>query len=856
MAVAVIDEEEGAGMNFDAPVADQEEAKKRIKALLEDKKIKEDYYNRLDRKLKTLEGALASQRDEVESLQRTLKQEQDKDSLDNKSRQVEREQKTAKQEERIRNTLSNVLYRKAPPRPGKKNDSRAFELDTVLISFIRPNENIRYNLPFRVDSSTTLKHLRDDACKYWDVSTEEFILKTMGNSKCQNEIMVQECFKQGEIAQLRLEFKNKEQSSVTEAEYKAIAPKKQKGGRSNKDKADQGADSVLRFNDRFTGTLKKMGGVYFLLKLRDLKPSEHVNKIKPRDFCIYLFLGILTFLVYFSQRLPGEDYWLMRGVQDSLFVSVPKPASAINFNVDTSAHVPEFRDLTRFDDVWDWLQISLPHILWRNSSDGQQSINTYNTMKGYLSIRQKTLKEPSPVWLHCDKFKTEVASLEGTPSAACPSVHIEEKLEETADKHFEGLKRYWDYHLNQDKASDFVRGPALPWKFVNAADNSAKHNIGDIYGNLQKYDAGGYTVEYRATLPTLAGQENLAFYRKDMREFRQKNWINNLTTRAVFVGFNVYNYHYDTWVSVSLTIELPPSGVIVPTYEIRPFIPNLFETANEYSVSYFLFLRLLIAMYILFVVGVHEMRHKTRNQKAGYKYYLSLNGICDVSISVCIVITIGLRFALFNPAKTQDLITEMEDVGKTFGFTDFAEKARQYEWLYVLEGFIFGFTMIRLISLFRINRTIYLLWHTLGHAMKQGIYLCLLFMPTFLFFTFASHRIWGSDLKSFHTLSQSFISVYHMTNGYTSGAELARTDTWLAAFFYTMLYIFVTFLLTCGFATVFVEAYYVVQLTATASGEKFGAEKMKTWLVHPVLLSLFHFAIQGQGQVSHQIVSD
>jgi hypothetical protein len=853
MAVAPIDEDDDENVLklLDAPagsIQDLETAKGRIGALLEDQQRKTDYQNRLEKKLLTLDTALSQQRDEVESLQRTLELEKRKDNADEESRRTERLQKTRKQEERIRNDLSDVLYRKLPPRPGKKN--QVFELDTVLISFIRPNDNIRYNLPFRVDKETTLKQLRDDACKYWDVSTEDFILKTMGNSKCQNEILVNQCFKQGEIAQLRLEFKNKEQTSVTEAEYKAIAPRNNRGrGRSNK-KADMGVDTVLKFADKYASSLKKMGGVYFLLKLRDSKPSEHCNKIKPRDIFIYAFLAVLTVFIYSAQNPSGEKYWLLQGASSIIGVSVPKISS--DANAQTSASVPAFTEIKTYDDVWDWLEYSLPHVLWRNGTSTDQHIATYNMLVGYVNIRHKTLAAPNPAHAHCDRFKGTIESLTG---AVCPKMFIDKENEQVCSgiecigtgnsDHYAGIQRDWEFKRSDQKDTDFIRGPANPYDFVSAEDNSKKHGIGKVHGHLQVYDAGGYSAEYKAAVPELVQAENVEFYRKDMAYLRVKNWIDKLHTRAVFISMSFYNYHYDMWVALDLTLELPPSGLVVPSYEIRPFIPNLFETSTEYAITYILFFRLIIAGYIVVVVGLNEMSHKTKNQKAGYQYYISPNGICDVVISVCIIASIVTRFARFSNKRTSEEILLLTDVDKSYGYKSYSDLARDYEWLFIMEGIIFSAAMFRMVTLFRINRTVYLLWHTLGKTMKQGLYLCLLFVPTFWFFTMCGHSIWGSKLENFRTLSRSFITVFHMTRGSFNIADLVSMDTVMAVGYYLLLYIFVTFLLVTGFATVFIEAYYVVHLTSFSSGEAFSAERWKNWFIHPALLSCFHYAMTG-----------
>jgi len=318
-----------------------------------------------------------------------------------------------------------------------------------------------------------------------------------------------------------------------------------------------------------------------------------------------------------------------------------------------------------------------------------------------------------------------------------------------------------------------------------------------------------------------------------------------VTTRAIFVSFSVYNHHYDAWAAVQLTIEMPPSGFVVTSHHVRPFVPNLFETGHEYVITYIIFFRLLIAGYIAVVVSITERGHKTRNQKAGFRYYTSVNGLCDVASASCVVATMAMRFAKFNGVGTTELIKKMQDVDKTTGFLCFMDTAHAYEWLFILESAIFGITMLRLVSLARINRTVYLLWHTLGRTLTQGMYLCLLFVPTIFFFTLIAHRIWGANSMDFLTLSKSVISVFHMTKGALDVSQLVRLDTLLAAFYYFLLYIFVTFLLITGFALVFIESYYVVQLTCTAQGETWNYEKWKNWLVHPVLLSLFHFAVKG-----------
>lgn len=864
------DNDDNALKLLDEPVSKITElqvAKKRYKDLHEDRRRKVDYYMRLERKAQSLDKALAKERDEVESLKRTLELEQQKDEADAESRRLERDQKTERQEGRIRDYLSDVLYRKPPPPKRRKKKDQLYELETVLISFTRPKDNIRYNLPFRVDKTTTLLNLRNDACAYWDVDNENFILKTMANSKCENDILVQDCFKRGEIAQLRLEGKNKEQTKITEAEEKAIQPRKNvRGGKAQK--ADM-VDSVLKFNDRFRTQMQKMGGIYFLLKLRDLKPSEHVAKIKLRDFFVYFALAIITIICYSYQRNSGEHYWFLEGIESAIMESVPR-SCAPSCTAGKSNYVPSFADLETHDDVYDFLEITIPHVIWSNDTATVQNLHKYNMLVGYLNIRQKLVRTPNPAWEHCNsKYSSFVASL----NASCPAASVDSDTERTTElgpffthnvtagnqSNFTNgsnttttttttqrsyIDLYWAEVLDYHRNADYIRGPALPHKYVSNNRNSDDHHIAFVHGQLQTYSTGGYSVEYKMSgIPERLYDENVQYYRDDMAKFRQLGWLDPLYSRVLFIDFSVYNYNYDIWGAVEMIIEFPPSGHALTQLNLRPFQPNLFETSHDYVVMYIMSFRILIAIYILFGVGCAEIKHKTKNQNAGIAYYLSLNGFCDVGMVACIIASMTVRFISFSTDKTGKLLEKLQDDTKSVGFHNWTDTAIIYEWLYVLEGFIFFLNMLRLISLFRLSRNVYLLWHTVGIAIRQAAYLCTVFVPTYFFFMITGQRIWGASHPEFRTLASSFMAVFHMLKGEVDVEPMITSAAASAAIFYAGLYIFVTFLLFAGFAMVFAESYYVVQLTVANQSGSWGFTEWKRWFVSPVLLSLMSFAV-------------
>merc|ERR1719191_21051 len=154
--------------------------------------------------MKTLNTELAEKREEVEKKSHDLEVEKNKHKQETESRNREKSEKARAQDERVRDYLSEVLYSSAITGPRKKKPDDEFKLTTVLITFIRPGSPLRYNLTYRIDERSRVSQLRADACKYWGVADDEFVLKTMMNSKVEDNMFVRDCFKQGEIAQLIL----------------------------------------------------------------------------------------------------------------------------------------------------------------------------------------------------------------------------------------------------------------------------------------------------------------------------------------------------------------------------------------------------------------------------------------------------------------------------------------------------------------------------------------------------------------------------------------------------------------------------------------------------------------------------
>eukprot|EP00746_Dinoflagellata_sp_MGD_P090950 gnl/MRDRNA2_/MRDRNA2_35967_c0_seq1.p1 gnl/MRDRNA2_/MRDRNA2_35967_c0~~gnl/MRDRNA2_/MRDRNA2_35967_c0_seq1.p1 ORF type:complete len:977 (+),score=158.88 gnl/MRDRNA2_/MRDRNA2_35967_c0_seq1:101-3031(+) len=963
------DDDNEKGLDDDPDSIDtREQGKAKILSLLRERQRKLDYMRRLEKKLRALDADLAEMREAVEMKQRTLEIERNKPKQEADSRKREKESKVHNQKERVRDLLGDVLYSKPKQ---KAETAKEFDLDTVLVSFIRPGEQFRYNLAYRVDSETQIRQLCGDVCKYWGVSDEEYILKTMSNNKCQNDIKVKDCFKQGEIAQLLLIRKNTKNMIVSESERKAIQPKG--GGRKKKaggGKIDLDRVDAIGLRGNFDGELKKMSGIYMLLKLRDLKPSEHANKIKLRDIILFTTLAILTMVSYVSRRPPTQEFLLVEGVKAEMLPPRMDP--------DTGLSAPAFSQVTTIDHVWQWLTTTMPLGLYANAS----VLRKYNSLVGFVQIRQQSVGFPptrvgfchadvAPLMESlqtlgnvgtplrqptCDDYQSTSGGIKcpNLNPAGSPSIPVRiervnrgtsfrvtreaaEKGEQldmdfdgpatvtvsmlevgpgilslsrqnengvrfyynqkavnelqgampdpidippgkynlqwnamnvtnydafqgftvtiaptgprcfaqvydssTADTMMYGsLKDYWSSRDANEQGGE-ARGPSNPGVYEDADSNRIKRRISNIVGYNQEYDASGFSADYKLQVMDLYHSKEVVIH--DMQKFKEMLWF-SIRTRLVVVSFSLYNFQYDKWCAVDMLFELPPSGIVRTTYMIRPFKPTLEETKDEMNEVYIDYIRCLIGFFIAVFIRADEIKHKEKNHKGGYQYITSLNGISDVIIIVTVIIITIIRKVAFATQTTPEWVNQLNT--NSGGFISLSTEAYVHEQVQVIEGILFLANMARILSFLRLNHKVFMLWHTIGEALKMFVYFCMLFFPIFVGFCILAHSIWAPYTEGFDTVSETMLSLLEFMKGNLEYESMSHNDQVWSAVFFLLFFLIISFCLLNIFTAILIDSYYVVALTAGFDPKEFQWKTSK-WLSWACPSLFFNFIMELQ----------
>eukprot|EP00397_Hematodinium_sp_SG-2012_P011327 GEMP01011464.1.p1 GENE.GEMP01011464.1~~GEMP01011464.1.p1 ORF type:complete len:691 (+),score=138.16 GEMP01011464.1:183-2255(+) len=667
MSSEFLGEEEALSDDGEVENLDLASAKDKLQALLVDLQLKKNFNDRIEEKLEALEKDLGEQRDQVELTEISLDLEKQKSEQSRKSVARDLQEQTEKQHTRIREQLADVLFQ-------KKTGSTS--IDTVLITFFPPDSQLRHNLTYRVDACTYARDMQRGATRYWDLDPDAYVLMTMAGSKVQDDMLVFNCFKQGEIAQLSLVMKDQKRTNVTESELKAIVPKS--GQRTQLAWGSHGGlSSVLNMiSMNNEERLAQYPGGYWLLKIPEGKPSGHVVKIRFATVFVYLLMLTLTAVTISFHRQGPDSYWLLHGTR-SIF------AEQEIVNGET---IPSVEDIHNFQDLWKWLDV-LPQRLYRQSANGvDPQYVVHNRPLGWLRVCQQRAKSVA-----CRRKKVG-AKL----NSRCFELHPP-----TDSTKIASLETAWAAASITMNAGG--RGTRRPYEYFG------DDTMSSIRGTFGVYDGSGYMMDFNLSPdPAVTPPETVyANFVNDLALLKSSYWFTS-ETRSVIVSFTVYNLHYDMWQSVDFLFEAPQNGGEMWGFaRILPFRPDINETQEEDLAAKGDYLRLALAFYLLLVMW-NEVQHKIKNHKAGYLYVLSLNGFADVGVFVVVLLLNFQRRYFFNDV-TEQAVKDTKREFKSWG-----SLATLYGEVIALEGVLFFLIMWRMLSFFRLNRQFYLYWRFLG----------------------------------------------------------------------------------------------------------------------------------------------
>lgn len=742
----------------------------RIFQLQAERERKREDTNKLEQKLKALNNELAARIEELDRCRRELDEEQKRNKQAASER---REQGNAgggqlqtvapgsaeekdRQKEKVRHFIEEALQGIMRPEPAPNAlGIRTFDekdlmvqqhsnmegdqlVDTVLVTYLKPNSEERYYLSFRIGKDTTVKNLKDDACSFWNESQVEYILTTTDNSKCHDDLLLQKCFRRiggrfPEAAELFLQKKDTKRVTLTASENAEIKERKLPNRTKKKHNMQEVAQRAGP--ESLEDSMKQLPGLYAYMTQRDRNVLTHLTRIKLRSLCVVFILILLTFASVFHLRTSNTEFFVRRGVEKALTHQV--------YYEPLNKWITDFHEIDSREEVFDWLQYKLPTEVFTNTSQ----LRAQNYVPGWIQIRMQHVRSSR------NSYCTHIADI---PAATrCSDEEYDTNSQGTEP--FETIKTYWEGCTNCTGDGTNVTGVAgtsgrggQPWKFHDN-DWGTVAEMREERGYYQWYDSSGYIVQYDMQHRHETDAAVIDAYQADLSYLESQDWV-SARTRALHVNLDLFNGNMDYWLSCWFLIEFPAAGIVRPSAEVLIFSPLAHQQSLGYGLVQLLIdlTRFVGILYMSCYTPYMEIQWERGRKHSIWSYLCASMGFTDLACGALFVAIFVVRFFVIG-MWGQDHDDLWLNVATEFW--SMRNAALLWRTHTVLEGFLLMGLFFRLCTYLRINRHFYVLWETLREAGKAGWLFVLIFLPVFFGFTAVMHFLLGpySELyKDFH----------------------------------------------------------------------------------------------------------
>lgn len=546
--------------------------------------------------------------------------------------------------------------------------------DTVLVTYVMPYSEQKHNLSFRIAATTSVKTLKEDACKYWGLNEAEFVLKMANNSKLHDALKVTACFRKHEEAQFLLVYKTPKNQSVLASEFGDILPKfgkkklmNTRGAQIAKGTRVTRKKEGFKENKSLAEEMLVLPGLFQFMTQRDRKAKQHLQRLKLRSICAYLALVVLTTFSIMVLRPPGFGYWCTTGISDTLTGGL---------------HSQTFESIRCEEDIWRWLEDSVTAEVFTDDS----MLREYNYLVGYLQVMMQQVSEPS---------RANCQGIEGDVQPANFSCVHAAFRENTADRSEQDrLESYWATRIGQDG-----RSLEKPWEYKKVSrPTSGAYPETEAF---QRTDGSGYSVEYQLQYTPLSKVR--AAFLSDMHFLKQIGWLSS-QTRALHLSFVAYNANYQTWIWNRYTFEISAFGTIYPLAHVEPFRPHLLEYGLDSELLISDIARLCLLL-LLILQAFFDFRHEKKQSGSGWKHLLTVQVWVDFSIVVFFLVALGFRINYYSGERSVSYaLSHLES------FRDAGQVAENFGVHVCLEAVLLALCLYRLVYFLRVRRSVYIIW--------------------------------------------------------------------------------------------------------------------------------------------------
>ncbi|CAH8872331.1 unnamed protein product [Trichobilharzia szidati] len=310
-------------------------------------------------------------------------------------------------------------------------------------------------------------------------------------------------------------------------------------------------------------------------------------------------------------------------------------------------------------------------------------------------------------------------------------------------------------------------------------------------GLITWYSGGGYVHLLRGTK-----EEMLA----KLSKLKEMHWI-EFSTRAVIIQFTAYNPNINLFAIVTVLIEMPGTGSLIPTYRIET--ANLFGASGSETKTTQLALQGLY-VFILFCYLIKELRNIYK-QRLGY--FMKFWNFVELFIIFGSVAAIAAY--IYMILSTQSAV---EEFTRTNGnvFMNFQLLAYWNENLTYLTAVICFFAMLKLVYLFRFNRRVGLLGSVLRYAAKDLKYFCFIFLVIFSSFVLVFYLLYTDTLDGFRTVLNAVETSMQIILGKFDFTSMYEREMVLGPLLFAAFSLCVVFVMVSMFIAILDESFHSV----------------------------------------------
>ncbi|XP_065660264.1 uncharacterized protein LOC105848477 isoform X7 [Hydra vulgaris] len=477
-------------------------------------------------------------------------------------------------------------------------------------------------------------------------------------------------------------------------------------------------------------------------RLKDLKMHALTNEI-----VLYTIYAVLVMLIGYMTR-ENVAFNQTRNIQE-LFnltprgIPWPREYSKIYSKIQSS------------QDVWLWLEefflVQVYPVPWYNLSDTYANKDKKD-FPGKLFLNDLTSKIVNGIRIRQIRVK---------PNTCIKANSVANFTIDCLPPYKTSLEETRDFGLNWTIPKNYnspIYPSTMPWRYQKWQELDGY----PYTANLDTYYGGGYVIEI------FPKWKNKAI----LEQVKKSKWIDR-QTRAVIIEFALFNAATNYFSMVTLALEFPASGGVIPNFSVLTFKLYASVTGSKVVLgSHCLFILITI------IFAIRECRYL---YQTGPKYFFEFWNLVEVALINLSIIAVGFFFYKGHLAKMllQRIPQKKPNKFINFQFASYWDLT----YIYIVSLIVF-FVTLKFIKLLRFNRRMLMLSSTLKNAWYPLTMFGITFFIILCSVVSTSSIVFGSLLYGYQTYFKTVASIISLLLGKFSYSQFENTNNVLGPSFF------------------------------------------------------------------------